>query len=448
MSNEGQPIAAESAKRPVLLETSTAAAGATRVRLLALTLITAGTVTNYLDRAVLGIAAPFFARELHFGPDLLGMLFSAFSWTYVAAQIPGGIFLDQLGTRLVYGIAVGFWSVFTFLQGMVSSFAALLSCRFGLGVAEAPCFPANSRVLGAWFPQVERARANGVFAVGQYFGLAFLSPPLFWVAAEWGWRALFLLTGGVGVSFTALWFILYRDPDQSRAVNAAELEHIRSGGGLVQPPPTPHWSWRSMRQLLAHRDFLGAALGQFASNSILVFFLTWFPTYLASAHHLKMRTAGLLAALPYIAASVGVLTGGWWSDWLIKRTGSATLGRKVPIVTGLAMASTLLVAGYVHSTAAVISILSFVFFGQGMCNLGWTLITDIAPPTLRGLTTGMFNLFANVSGIVTPAVIGVILGSTHSFFGGLTFVSVVALLGVLCYLLLLGPVRQIELPSA
>ena len=160
-----------------------------------------------------------------------------------------------------------------------------------------------------------------------------------------------------------------------------------------------------------------------------------------------MRTVGFLAALPYIAASVGVLVGGWWSDWLIKRTGSATLGRKVPIVTGLAMASTLLIAGFVHSDAAVIGILSFVFFGQGMCNLGWTLITDIAPVTLRGLTTGLFNLFANVAGITTPAVIGLILGSTHSFFGGLAFVSAVALLGILCYLVLLGSVRQIELPS-
>lgn len=447
MADEGHSIVPGPAESAILCETPVTTARATHVRFLALTLITAGTITNYLDRAVLGIAAPLFARELHIGPTELGLLFSAFSWTYVAAQVPGGALLDRLGTRIVYGFAVGFWSVFTFMQGAASSLGALLGCRLGLGVAEAPCFPANSRVLGAWFPQVERARATGVFAVGEYFGLAFLSPPLFWVAAEWGWRALFLLVGGVGLTFTAIWFWFYRDPDQSRSVSAAELEHIRSGGGLVRPPPSPRWSWRNTRLVLANRDFLGAGLGQFASNSTLVFFLTWFPTYLASAHHIRMRTAGLLAALPYIAASIGVLVGGWWSDWLIKRTGSATLGRKVPIVTGLAMASTLLLADFVQSNAAVIGILSFVFFGQGMCNLGWTLITDIAPPTLRGLTTGLFNLFANVAGITTPAVIGLILGSTHSFFGGLVFVSAVALLGILCYLVLLGPVRQIELPS-
>lgn len=418
---------------------------ATRARFLALALVTAGTTINYLDRAVLGIAAPLLKTQLHLGSRELGFLLSVFSYSYVAAQVPGGILLDRLGTRIVYGFAVGLWSIFTFLQGIASSFVALLSCLLGLGAAEAPCFPANSRVLGAWFPQGERARANGVFSLGQYFGLAFLSPPLYWIADRWGWRALFFLTGAAGLIFTAIWLIVYRDPQHSHAVNSAELDHIRSGGGLVRPPPPPRWSWRSMRLLLGNRAFLGAGLGQFASNSTLVFFLTWYPTYLASAQHLKLRTAGLLAALPYIAASVGLLVGGWWSDWLIRRTGSATIGRKAPIVTGLAMASTLLLAGFAHSTVVVIGIFSFVFFGQGMCNLGWTLITDLAPPDLRGLTTGMFNLFANLAGIVIPAVIGVILGSTRSFVGGLAFVSVIALLGVLCYLVLLGPVRQIEL---
>lgn len=431
-----------------LVENPALSMRATRARFLALALVTAGTTINYLDRAVLGIAAPLLKTQLHLSPGELGFLLSAFSYSYVASQIPGGMLLDRLGTRIVYGCAVGIWSIFTFLQGAAWSFVTLLACLLGLGAAEAPCFPSNSRVLGAWFPQGERARANGVFSLGQYFGLAFLSPPLYWVADAWGWRALFFLTGAAGLVFTAFWFIFYRDPQHSRAVNGAELDHIRSGGGLVRPPPPPRWSWRSMRLLLGNRAFLGAGLGQFASNSTLVFFLTWYPTYLASAQHLKLATAGILAALPYIAASVGLVFGGWWSDWLIRRTGSATIGRKAPLVTGLAMASTLLLAGFVHNITAVIGVFSFVFFGQGMCNLGWTLITDLAPPNLRGLTTGMFNLFANLAGIIIPAVIGVLLGSTRSFVGGLAFVSVIALLGILCYLVLLGPVRQIELPAA
>lgn len=417
----------------------------THVRLGVLALISAGTMINYLDRAVLGIAAPLLARDLHLSPDVLGVVFSAFSWTYAAAQIPGGFLLDRFGTRAIYGLAVAFWSLFTLLQGAVSNLTALLTFRLGLGVAEAPCFPGNSRVLGSWFPQIERARANGVFSIGQYFGLAFLSPLLFWIAARWGWRALFLMAGVLGLLFSLVWMFFYREPHQSRRVNRAELEHIRAGGGLVKPAASSPWSWRTLRLLVTDRDFLGAALGQFASNSTLVFFLTWFPTYFESAFHLRLGTAGLLAALPYIAASAGVLCGGWWSDWLILRTGSPTIGRKVPIVVGLCMASTLVLANYVHTSAAAIGIFSVVFFGQGMCNLGWTLITDLAPSSIRGLTTGLFNLFTNLAGIVTPVVIGLMVGSTHSFVGGLAFTSAIALLGVLCYLGLLGPVRPIVL---
>ena len=121
--------------------------------------------------------------------------------------------------------------------------------------------------------------------------------------------------------------------------------------------------------------------------------------------------------MPFIAASVGVLVGGWVSDTLIKRTGSATLGRKLPILTGLLLASTIVIANYVDSDEVVIAMLSVAFFGQGMVNLGWTLITDVAPKNLIGLTGGVFNLCANLAGIVTPLVIGVIVGATGSFFG-------------------------------
>src|SRR4051794_2464714 len=144
----------------------------TNARLVVAALITVGTMLNYLDRAVLGVAAPAMTRELNIDPVLMGLVFSAFSWTYAAAQIPGGAFLDRMGARLTYFWSVGLWSVFTLLQGFATGLASLLTFRLGLGVAEAPCFPTNSRILGVWFPQHERARATGAYSIGQYFGLA------------------------------------------------------------------------------------------------------------------------------------------------------------------------------------------------------------------------------------------------------------------------------------
>ncbi len=419
----------------------------TNVRLGMLALISAGTVINYLDRAVLGVAAPALTQELGLSAAVMGVLFSAFSWTYAAAQIPGGVLLDRFGTRMVYFLSVTFWSVFTLLQGLVSSLSALLVCRLGLGVAEAPCFPANSRVLGTWFPQHERARANGVFSVGQYFGLAFLSPLLFWIVATFGWRMLFIIAGAIGVLFALIWLKLYVEPHESRRVNQAELDYIEAGGGLSRQSTTTPFSWRNMGLLMRKRQILGASIGQFAGNSTLVFFLTWFPSYLATERHMEWLKVGVFAVLPYIAASVGVLLGGYVSDQLIKRTGNANLGRKLPIITGLLLASTIVGANYVDSNVAVVAIMSLAFFGQGMVNLGWTLITDVAPKQLIGLTGGLFNLCANLAGIVTPIVIGVIVGQTGSFVGALLFIAVLALIGALSYIFIVGDVRRVELDT-
>lgn len=416
-----------------------------RARLTVLGLIAVGTMINYLDRAVLGVAAPSMTRELGLDAVVMGIVFSAFSWTYAAAQIPGGAFVDRVGARLSYFWSVSIWSVFTLLQGLASGLVSLLTFRLGLGVAEAPCYPTNSRVLSTWFPQHERARATGVYSVGQYFGLAFLSPLLFWIVAELGWRALFMIAGVAGLIFAVVWLKIYRDPQDHPTVNQAELDYIEAGGGLGYRGAATPFAWRNVFGLLKHRQVLGASIGQFAGNSTLVFFLTWFPTYLATERNMGWLKVGFYAVMPFIAASVGVLVGGWVSDMIIRRTGSATLGRKLPILTGLLLASTIVIANFVDSDQVVIAVLSVAFFGQGMVNLGWTLITDVAPKRLIGLTGGVFNLFANLAGIVTPIVIGVIVGATGSFFFALAYIAVVAIIGALSYIFIVGEVKPVEM---
>ncbi len=414
-------------------------------RLGVLILITVGTMINYLDRAVVGVAAPTLMVDIGLNAAMMGLVFSAFSWTYTLAQIPGGVFLDRFGSRLTYFLSVGVWSAFTLLQGFVTGLITLLVCRLGLGVAEAPCYPANSRILSTWFPQQERARANSVYSVGQYFGLAFLTPLLFWIVATFSWRGLFIAAGATGLLFAPIWYMLYREPNESKHVNQAELDYIEAGGGLGYKGSAVPFSWRNIGLLLRKRQILGAAIGQFAGNSTLVFFLTWFPTYLATERHMDWLKVGIFAVLPYIAASVGVLVGGWASDTIIKRTGSATLGRKLPIVTGLLLASTIIVANFVDSNELVVLVMSIAFFGQGMVNLGWTLISDVAPKQLIGLTGGVFNFCANLAGVVTPLVVGIIVQVTGSFFFALGFIGILALIGALSYIFILGDVHRVEI---
>jgi ACS family D-galactonate transporter-like MFS transporter len=403
----------------------------TRARFRVLALISAGTMINYLDRTVLGIAAPRIVSDLHLTPVVMGVVFSAFSWSYAAAQVPGGWVLDRIGTRLTYFLAVSFWSLFTLVQGFVTGVSSLLAFRLGLGISEAPCFPTNSRVVAEWFPEHERAQATAVYTVGEYLGLACFGPLLFWVSRTFGWRALFFAVGAVGLAFAAIWWALYRESEtQVLSVN-------RPCGNSSR--------WDRVGKLLRRRQIWGACIGQFGGNSTLIFFLTWFPTYLAKERRMDWMQAGFYVVLPFLAAACGVLLGGWVSDTLLKRTGSANLARKLPIVTGLFGASSIVLANYVGGDAMVIAVLSFAFFCQGMTGLGWTVISDIAPREMLGLTGGIFNFATNLAGVITPIVVGAIIGATGSFFYALAYVGASALLGAFSYVFLLGDVKRIEL---
>jgi len=416
----------------------------TRVRFSVLALITVATAINYTDRTIMGVAAPSLSRDLHLDPVMMGLVFSAFSWTYAASQIPGGIFLDRFGARLTYALSLVVWSFFTLLHGLAGSLSGLLPLRLGLGIAEAPCFPANTRVVSAWFPQHERARATGVYSVGEYVGLAFLSPLLFWVTASFGWRVLFYALGTIGMLFGVVWWFRYREPGQSRRVNQAELDYIATGDtqGAVAPLP---FSWPLLRRVLSSRRIIGASIGQFAGNCTLVFFLTWFPSYLAVERHMPFMKAGFYATFPFIAGAVGVIVGGLVSDMLLRRTGSANVARKAPMIAGFLFISSIALANYAQSDQLVILVMAAAFFGQGLVGLGWAVITDIAPRRAGGLAAGVFNFVTNLAGIVTPFVIGLIVKTSGSFVGALVFVAAMALIGIGAYLIVLDEVKEVEI---
>ncbi|HDS6297320.1 TPA: MFS transporter, partial [Klebsiella pneumoniae subsp. pneumoniae] len=209
-----------------VLTSTSGAKKRSRVRIVILLLLSVGTMINYLDRTILGIVAPQLSKEIHIDPAMMGIIFSAFAWTYALAQIPGGMFLDRFGNKVTYALSIFFWSLFTLLQSFTLGLKSLLLLRLGLGVSEAPCFPANSRIVSTWFPQHERARATATYTVGEYIGLAAFSPLLFLILEHHGWRTLFFLTGGLGILFTLVWWRFYHEPHESHTANQAELEYI------------------------------------------------------------------------------------------------------------------------------------------------------------------------------------------------------------------------------
>jgi ACS family D-galactonate transporter-like MFS transporter len=410
-----------------------------------LALLLLATTINYVDRSNLSIVAPFLSKELGLDPVQMGLLFSAFAWSYAVANLPGGYLIDRFGSRMVYGIAQLGWSLATLLLGFVSGFGALFGLRFAVGLAEAPAFPVNNRVVSTWFPQRERGRATSTYASGQYIGSALLSPLLFWMAVHHGWRSVFLLTGLAGIGSAVVWMIVYREPRESRRANTAELELIAAGGALTSMAPRENVTWPQVSRLLHERQVWALGLGKFATMSSLYFLLTWFPTYLVRERGLTSLKAGAATSLPYIAATLGVLLGGMWSDWLLRRGADISAARKIPIVSGFLGASSIILVNYIEGSALALAILTFAYFAQGISGNSWSIIAEVAPRNLMGMCGGIINFTGQLAGIVTPIVIGFILRETGSFQWVLAYVSIAGIVGALSYTVILGRVHRIEI---
>ena len=405
-------------------------------------------VINYMDRANLAVAAPLISTEFGLSPAQQGLLLSAFGWTYAALQLPGGWLVDRVQPRLLYPLCLVLWSIATIFMGIVGGFAALIVLRLAVGTFEAPAYPINNKLVTSWFPEKERASAIGFYTSGQFIGLALLTPVLTWLQYELSWHWIFVLTGLIGATWGTVWYLVYRNPMESRWANAEEIEYIREGGGLVDLGSShvkarKRPSWADFSVVLTRRKLWGIYLGQFCLTSTLWFFLTWFPTYLVKYRHMDYIKSGFLASLPFLAALVGVLLGGVMSDLFLRRGFSLGAARKTPIITGLLLSMTIIGANFAHDTSLVIIFMSIAFFGNGMASIAWSLVSAMAPAPLIGLTGGMFNFIGNLSSIATPIVIGLLVTKTD-FAPAFVYMTVVTAAGVAAYVLLVGKVERVR----
>lgn len=426
------------------------------IRYLILVVVFLITSVNYADRATLSIAGSSVAKELGLDPGDMGLIFSAFGWAYLVMQIPGGWLLDKYGSKKVYTWSLFFWSIFTFLQGFVElmplawTVISLFFLRFMLGFSEAPSFPANARIVAAWFPTNERATATACFNAGQYFALALFSPLLGWLTFAWGWQHVFTVMGIIGFILTFIWVRYVHNPSEHPMISRQELKYITDGGAIIDmdtksAAKKSSGGWTSVKQMLTNRMLVGVFLGQYFINSITWFFLTWFPIYLVQQRGMSILNVGFIASIPAICGFAGGILGGVCSDWLLKKGMSITAARKIPIVFGMLLATSLILCNYIESHVVVVSLMALAFFGKGFGALGWTVVSDVAPKEAAGMCGGLFNAFGNVASIVTPLVIGYLVKEMHSFNSALIFVGASAIAAMLCYLLVVGKISRMEL---
>lgn len=425
-------------------------------RFIALALITIVLTFSTGDRATVSVAGPGLSQELGISKIELGWIFSAFAWAYVLGHLPAGWLVDKLGAKrtVLYGLVL--WSLATiaagFVESMVYPFAALLCLRVLLGIFESPVGPASGRIIAAWFPSTERGVAGAVFNSAQYLSLALFTPLMGWLNHVFGWEHVFTVMGGLGLVLAFFWWRMYHVPTTHPRVSDAELNYIRAGGGLVDlgadSSRRSSSTGPSLSQIFAlfrNRMLVGIFVAQYAITAITWFFVSWFPTYLVEGLGFDILSAGFVASIPAIAGCIGGVSTGFFSDWLLRRTGSLSVARKTPITIGLILSASIILCNYTTSPSLVVFLMSLAFFGKGFGSLGWTVVADTAPREIIGVTGGVFNAIGNTAGIVTPLVIGYLVASSGSFASALVFVGVHGLVAIFSYWVIVGPIKRAEL---
>jgi ACS family D-galactonate transporter-like MFS transporter len=417
-----------------------------KVRYGMLALVFVNVVINYLDRSNLSVAAAGLGEELKLSSVELGLIFSAFGWSYAALQIPGGLLADRVSPRILYATCLMTWSLSTVAQGFSKGFFSLFGFRLATGAFEAPSYPINNRIVTSWFPDHERASAIALFVSGQFIGLAFLTPVLVALQVAVGWRGLFIVTGLIGLLWGIVWYLFYRDPLDHARVSKAELDYIEKGGGVFKKKASEKisaWRREDWQQVFSNRTLWGVYIGQFCVNATLWFFLTWFPTYLVQYRGLNFIKSGYLASIPFLSACAGLLLSGFISDNLITKGKSPGMARKTPIIIGLLLSGSIVGANYVDETSYIIFFMSLAFFGAGMALISWVFVSLLSPKHLIGLTGGIFNFMGNLASIVVPIVIGY-LASGGNFKPALVFIGTLGIIGACSYMFLVGKIERLE----
>ena len=387
-------------------------------------------VLNSADRSSLSIAAPQLSRDLMLSPVQMGFLLSSFFWTYAIGQLVAGWFTDRFPVLWVFAIGFILWSGATFCTGLVQGITSLFVLRLLLGAGESVAFPCYSKIFATEFPPAKQGLPNAILNSGTKIGAALGVLVGGLLIAVYGWRMMFFVLGGGGVVFLILWFRLAPRPD-------------RKPSGSV--PLTPIQGSPSYLDILRSGDAWGTFLGAACYNYAYFFGLTWLPSYLVQQKHLSLEKMGVVGALPFWAAAVSAIVGGWTSDALIKKGYSTTKVRKAFVASGLVLS----VAAYPSAimedltVSLILLTIAYVALGFTVSNL-WAISQTLAGPTAAGKWSGAQNCLGAVAGIIAPIVSGFIVQQTGNFSAAFLVMAVLALVGAGSYVFLVGSITPID----
>jgi MFS family permease len=403
-----------------------------RSRNLAVTLLVVAGCVNYLDRSAVSVGSPEITRSLGFSYAAMGLLLSAFAWSYGLAQIPAGIAVDKFGARKAMGTGMVLWSLAQISAGFVSSLPQFLGARVALGFGESPMYIGGTRVCVDWFELKARALPIAIFNSSSALAPALAPPLLTALMLAFGWHAMFILAGLAGFAVTIAWVVLYRSPAEA-GVAPEELARIRAGDS----PDIAHVGIRQVSWLLRFRTSWGMFLGFFGVVYVYWLFATWLPRYLETARHLSMASAGMVSAIPLAAGFIGSISGGVFSDRLGRKVDAATACR-IPAIAGLVVTGTVVIAAaHTPSTWLAVTLISLGLFAVNVSSSsGWALAAVVSPANTVATLDAVQNIGGSLGGALAPLVTGAIMQAAGSFQPAFDLASVIAFVSAACYFMM------------
>lgn len=379
---------------------------------------------SYVDRGNLATAAPLIQQELALSPERLGLLLSAFYFTYVAAMIPAGWLAERYGARLVLSVGLCIWSVATLASGFVASFIALFLLRLMLGLGESVTFPCMSRLLAANVPTSRLAEANGIVAFGYLIGPAVGTLVGGLLMAHYGWRVTFVLFGLLSLLWLAVWRgTVTREPG-------------RDDAGKGDGP--------SFGEILRQRGLWGTALGLFSMNYSYYLVLSWLPAYLVTERGFSMSTMATVAAGAYVINAGAALGAGWAIDRWVARGHSADKTHKTIMVTYHLLGVVCMIGIVELPVTAAIACLYLYQFIVGVGSPGtFSISQTLAGPEASARWVGVQNTCGNVAGLAAPVITGLIVGATGHFERAFVLAAAINLLGIVGWLWLVPKIEPI-----
>lgn len=371
-------------------------------------LVTIGTVLNYLARSSLAVAAPTLKHAFAMTTQEYSWVVASFQAAYTVMQPFAGHVLDLVGLRLGFALFAIGWSVANCLHGLASGWPTLALFRGMLGLAESAAMPAGLKTVSEWFPPRERTVATGWFNIGSSLG-AMLAPPIVvFCITWWGWRSAFVVTGGLGLIWAAIWYAVYRSPDDQPRLRAAERAHILADRPAARPADsdTP-LGWRAV---LRAREFWSIAIPRLLADPAWQTFSFFIPLYLVEAKGMDLKQIAAFAWLPFLAADAGSLIGGYYAPWLMRRFGvSLIASRKIVVTTGALLMIGPACIGLTVSPAAAIALFCVGGFAHQMLSGAlMTLGTDLFDPRVVATASGMAGSAAWIGGMGFSLVIGTV----------------------------------------